>query len=469
MSFSGLGIGVTALTAAQREMEVAAHNVANSNTEGYTRQRVDLATARPAAGTYGTRGDGMRGMGVTVDDVVRLRNELVDASYRSEAGNNASWSARADILNRAQQVLGPFDGGAPQALSAFWASWDQLSLYPQDLAARRGVVDAGRSLSQWMNTAASGVDNLVDEAGRQLEDGVAEVNRLIDQVAELNLSIKDATIGKQSPNDLMDQRDRLVDRLSELTGATARRLEFNVVDIYIGTKGVVRGTTTEKLNDPTGTSITWANDGTTAVLGGRLGGVVQTATVDLPSMRAQLDAIAVGIRDTINGAHRDDSGGTPPRPTYDLDGNPGGDFFTGADALNLKLTAALENDPRKIAASLSGLSADANNALAIAQLRTKSAVDTDGAGGADATVLNALNGFAGRIGSVAAEAMNRSGAAANVLDGLKKERSATNSVSVDEEMANIVRFQRSYEAAARVISIMDEMLDKLINGTGAGR
>ena len=466
MSFSGLGIGVTALTAAQREMEVAAHNVANSNTDGFTRQRVDLATARPAPGTYGTRGDGMRGMGVTVNDVVRLRNNLVDASFRTETGNNAGWSARADLLNRAQQVLGPFDGGASDALSAFWASWDQLSMYPQDLAARQGVLDAGSSLAKQLNSAASQLDQLVDESGRQLSDGVAEVNRLIDQIGQLNLSIKDATIGSQSPNDLLDERDRVLDRLSELTGATVRQLDFNVVDVYVGNRGIVRGTAVEKLNAPNGTSITWANDGSAASLGGRLGGIVQVATGDVPSMRQQLDRLAVGLRDTINGVHKD---GAPARPTYDLDGNPGGDFFTGTDSLTLALAPGVAGDPRKVAASLSGQSADANNALAIAQLRTANAVDTDGVGGPDATLLNALNGFAGKLGSAAAEALNRSTASAAVVDGLKRERASTNSVSVDEEMANIVKFQRSYEAAARVISIMDEMLDKLINGTGAGR
>ena len=154
MSFSGLGIAVSGLNAAQRQLEVAAHNIANVNTEGYTRQRVELATARPVPGTHGRRGDGMRGMGVTIADVIRVRNALADASFRNESANQAAWGVKADVLARAEQVLGPFDAGTPQALSRFYAAWDQLSLYPQDPAARNGVLDAGRFLAAQFRAAA---------------------------------------------------------------------------------------------------------------------------------------------------------------------------------------------------------------------------------------------------------------------------------------------------------------------------
>jgi flagellar hook-associated protein 1 FlgK len=450
VSFSGLGIAVSGLNAAQRQLEVAAHNVANVNTEGYSRQRVELATARPVPGTHGRRGDGMRGMGVTVADVIRVRNALADASFRNESANQASWGVKAEVLARAEQVLGPFDAGTPQALSRFYAAWDQLSLQPQDPAARNGVLDAGRQLAAGFRAAARELDRLGTETATRASEAAEEVNRLAAQVAKLNVAIVDALAGKQSPNDLLDERDRLVDRLAALAGATSLTDADGTVTVFVGTRALVRADAADRLvvTGSPSLAVTFASDGGAAAPGGRLGGLVELANVTLPAIRADLDAVAVGLRDSVNAAHQ---------AGYDLDGNPGLAFFAGTGAADLDVNPAV--GARQVAASAGGQPADGNNALAVAATRTSPAV-----GGA--TVTEAVVAFAGRLGAYAAAARTSADASGAILEGIRRERAVTNSVSLDEELANMVRFQRSYEAAARVITVIDEMLDRLVNNTG---
>src|SRR5581483_11061936 len=279
MSFQTLWVGVSGLTAAQRAMEVTANNVANVNTDGYSRQRVELVSGRPVPGTDGSRGDGMRGTGVTVADVVRAHSDLADTAFRSESATQGSWSARSDIMSRAEQVLGPIGGGTPKALADFFGSWEELSLHPDTPAARQAVIAAGASLAGSFNSAASDLDGLKAGAGAQIRATVDDVNRLAAQVAKLNAGIADATNGQQSPNDLLDQRDRLLDQLSALTGATVRPGELGRVDVYIGSRTLVRGETVETLQassaDPA--TVQWQLGGDRAATGGKLGGLVDSA------------------------------------------------------------------------------------------------------------------------------------------------------------------------------------------------
>jgi flagellar hook-associated protein 1 FlgK len=315
MSFSSLGIGASALTAAQRAMETAAHNVANVNTEGYTRQRVELRAADPVPGIFGKRGDGMRGMGVTIADVIRVRSSLVDANYRAQASTEAAWSARAEVMGRAEQVLGPFGEGAPAALAEFWAGWEELSLHPDNPAARRGVLDAGGSLARSLRSAASQLDQLAGDTAAQVREEVGEVNRLAGQIARLNAGIADATAGAQAPNDLLDERDRLLDRLSALTGATFRPSDLGRVDVFLGSMALVRGESVETLHASDGVPATlgWSPGGIdNLTVGGRLGALVDAGRTTLPGLQTELDTFANDLAQLVNGHHADGWDGRQP-------------------------------------------------------------------------------------------------------------------------------------------------------------
>ncbi len=446
MAFSSLTIGASGLYAAQRAVEVAAHNVANANNETFTRQRVTIQSALPTPGTAGMRGDGDRGTGVTILDITRLRDRLADVSYRTEASITGATQARADALARADTLLGTFGDGAPQSLSGFLASWNQLSLTPGDASARSSVLASGQRLAESLNSAATQLTTVGHEVALRVTDDVDELNGLLTSVAKLNYEIVKATTSDRSPNDLLDQRDAALDRISRLTGAKIDPQADGSVTVSIGGVNLVQGITAATVAASGTEPVTVSVNGSTLALGGEIGGYVATVGIDLPSYRAQLDALAVGLRDVLNAAHRAGTG---------ADGSTGVDFFVGTDAATLAINPGLTTD--SVAASQSGASADGNNALTIATaLRQGVAVGTQNFG-------DALRTFGGRVAQAGTDATRNAHTAQASLNAAQAARSSLNGVSVDEEMVDLVKFQHSYEAAARVISIADSMLDKLIN------
>ncbi|MDP1792830.1 MAG: flagellar hook-associated protein FlgK, partial [Acidimicrobiales bacterium] len=445
-----LWTGVSGLRAAQKQLEVAAHNISNVNTPGFSRQRVEIEPSHPGPGAYGVRGDGQMGTGVTIADVIRMRNELTDVAYWSEAGSAAGAQTRAEVLGRAEMVLGPLGGGVPEALSKFWTSWDDLSLNGTDAGARQGVLDAGKTLAAQLRSSASQVDRLTEETGLAVTETVSEINQLAQKAAELNQAIKESVVAGQSPNDMMDRRDAVVDKLAALVGGTARPGEHGTVDVYVSNRALVRGSDFETMKARTdGTfGAQWTIDDKIIASGGKLGALTELANTTLPGIRAELDAFALGMRDLINTAHQ---------AGFDQDGAAGVAFFTGTDAGNIDLNASMTG--RKLAASAGGAAVDAGNALNIAGLRTALAVGPE-------TLQQAMQSLAGRLGSLAATAKSTADSSRQVLDNMSGERAQMSSVSTDEELADIVRFQHAYEAAAKVIQVVDSCMDTLINVVG---
>ncbi len=447
MSFSGLYIGASGLTAAQRAVEVAAHNVANANTTGFTRQRLTVSTATPTPGTSGARGTGMYGTGVTTVSVDRLRDRLADVAYRSEAGVTGSATARSETLSRTESILGTFGDGANEALSRFQAAWDQLSLSPSDPAARASVLTTGQALSTSLQGSAQKLTGVTNEIGQRIGDQTDELNGLLSSVATLNAAIARAQTDAQQPNDLLDQRDNALDRIATLTGASLGQDSNGMVTVSIGGHQVVAGGTAEALTagtDAQGIPVLSFANGSNASPGGSLGGYLSTVHVDLPAFRADLNRIATGLMSTVNAIHRAGIG---------TDGSTGVDFFSGTSAADI---AVAITDPAKVAASLSGSVDDGSNALAMTALRTSQAVGSN-------TVAEAMQALGGRVGQAGADAARNARTAEAALSGAQQVRSSADGVNIDEEMVDLVKYQHSYQAAAKVISVVDDLLDKLIN------
>jgi flagellar hook-associated protein 1 FlgK len=446
MSFSTLNIGATGLFAAQRAVEVAAHNVANANSEAFTRQRVTIQSALPTPGTPGLRGDGDRGTGVLVLDITRLRDRLADVSFRTEASIAGAADARSDTLNRAEAMLGTFGDGAPESLSGFLDAWNQLSMTPGDASARAAVLAAGQRLAESLSGATQQITTVSHEMGLRVTDDVNELNGLLSSVAKLNYEIVKATTSDRSPNDLLDQRDAALDRISTLTGARLDAGPDGVVNVSVGGVALVSGITASTVATSGTDPVTVSVNGTTLPFGGEIGGYVASVGVDLPAYRTRLDALAVGLRDVVNAVHRTGTG---------ADGSTGQDFFVGADAASIAVNPFLT--PDGVAASQTGAVADGNNALALANaLRHTVAVGTQNFG-------DALRSFGAQVGQAAADSRRNAQTADASRSAAQTARASLVGVSVDEEMVDLVKFQHSYTAAAKVISVADGMLDKLIN------
>ncbi len=305
MSFSALNIGASALYAAQRASELAAHNVANASTPGFTKQRLSVSTALPSPGTPGLRGDGMRGNGVTIMSIDRMRDLLADLSYRNDAATAGASSARADVLSRAEGVLGVYPGGTSEALDRFFSSWDQLSRTPEAPAARANVLDAGRQLAGSLSSAVAQLGQLSEDIGQRIRSSVEEVNGLARTIAGLNQGIAEAVTGGQSPNDLLDQRDVALDRLSALTGSSVQKGSISQVDVYIGNSLLVTANESVELR-AVRSGGTWGvtfPDGA-GVTAGELGAYSRAISVDLPDFVRQIDDVAAQLAARVNAVHR---------------------------------------------------------------------------------------------------------------------------------------------------------------------
>jgi flagellar hook-associated protein 1 FlgK len=458
-SFAGLHTALSGLVAQRYGLDTTGANVSNANTPGYSRQRVVMEPTNPAStGTaLFSRWDGP-GTGVRVTDLQRVTDELVATRVRQERSTAEFMSVDRAAWSRLEVALGePGDNGLTARLSTFWASWQDLANNPDSAAARTQVLQAGAGVTDTLGALATGVAQAWTDQRGALDLLVEEVNTTARAVADLNAAIRDASAAGQTPNELLDQRDALVLRLSELTGGTVRASELDQVDVFVGGTAIVRGdrTTTLAIDPASADSLAAVQGGATVqvtgingtgvdVPGGRIGATLVALQSTWPGVMASLDAVAVDIATQVNGVHVTGNG---------LDGGSGRAFFSGATAATL---AVAITDTDHVAAAAGGAGAlDGSLADALGVLGQLPTSPDAG-----------WRRFVADVGSQAQAAQRRSQAQAVVVGDVMAAREAVSGVDIDEELTNMVMFQRAYEGSARMLTAVDEALDTLINRTG---
>lgn len=445
-TFSSFSTALSALRYHRVAMDVASSNIANSTNAGYVRRRAEAeATGAPDQLSMWSRFDGV-GDGVRARDIIRLSDPLLDARSRREHGAQAYLDTRLESLTRVETGLGePGDAGVSAAMAEFRNAWQDLESNPSSGAARSQVLATGRALAQALHEQAG---HLADETGDQqahLLDVVAETNAVARDLAEVNRSIVGAGPGVDD-GALRDQRDVLALRLSELTGGVTTVRPDGGIDVTVGGQPLVSGVTASTLSavaDPVTLTI-GGQPVTPATVGGELGGVSELLTTTLPGLRAGLDQVTAQLADSVNALH-----GTG----YDQDGSAGTPFFSYDPADPAGSIGVAITDTRRVAASgLPGGVLDVSVAAALGDLRV-----------GDDAYERFVNGIGTEAASTKRLATNQRLLTAQV-DGTREQLTGVN---LDEETVNLVAAQRAYEAAARVMSTFDSMLDTLINRTGA--
>jgi flagellar hook-associated protein 1 FlgK len=449
-SFYGLQTSLRGLLAQQRLIDTTGHNIANASTKGYSRQEATLvatpALEIPSGGISGGAGAHI-GSGVDVQAFRRIRDQFIDLQYRGQNTNLGEWSARASSLQRAEGALSePGENGINQQLSEFWNAWSDLSNANTDRgAATRNVVEKGIALTDAIKQVRSQIDMVKSQTYAEYADLArpaapgdtgGEVAQIAQSLAELNDTIKRYITTGDVPNDLLDQRDQMLDNLSEFGQVSVEAQADGTINVSFVDK-VASGTTYPVV---TGSTATWAGPpaGDAWSPGGRLGGLLDASKPGgtLDGYLASLDTIAGNLVTAVNTAYNGTffTAGTPAGSTIDV-------------------SATLQANPSTLDAG-SGNSGSTNYALAVAQLR-------DGA-----TVDQPYRAFVAQVGGHVREAIRQETNAQVLTDAVENRRQSVSGVSLDEEMSNLVRFQRAYQASARAMSTMDEMLDVLINRTG---
>lgn len=459
--FSSLNTALSGLNAQQRALATIAQNVANANSTGYSRQRVDMsAIAAPVGATFHTGRNALFG-GVNVDGVTRIRDAFLEGTRAAAGGRMDALSSQVSSLQSAEQLLAePGENGLQTALDSFYTAWQDLSQRPTDSAAGSVVIQRGVAVAGQLRSVANGLSDTWTTAHDDLQVVVSQTNRAAADLASVNGKIREGTNAGLSVNELIDQRDTLVRKLAGLVGGVAIPGESNMVSVTVNGVTLVAGDHAESFAlggagdianataDPP--SIRW---GTTAVSieSGSAAGLLAAVGTDLPDLSQKIDAIARALRDAVNTVH---TGG------FTLDGTPGTDFFAGTDARTLTVAVS---QPSELAVSAVGGAVDGGNALAMGDLIDDNKMRAVlGASGPSELWRDLTTGLGVKVQSLE----NAQIVQASVLSTADAAVESDAGVSIDEEMTNMLLFQRAYQASSRVITTVDEMLDTLINRTG---
>ncbi len=438
----------TGLQAAQVGIETTSHNIANANTAGYTRQRVDLQTRYPFLSAFGPLGSG-----VDVAGVSRAREKFLDDQVRGSYSTQAATQARTGLLERTEQVMNEPEQGITQALGDVWSAFEDVALNPADNASRLDALARMRQLTERVNTVSRGWDRLAVDAADQVRLKVTEVNSSLDEIARLNTQISDVAAYSGQPNDLLDRRDVLIDQLSKSIGARADVQSNGTVRVSLGGIGLVDGAHVHPVSYTGAPTHTFAVGGVAAPVGGEAAGITTWLTNDLPSMRSRLDQFAVELATAFNTQNA--AGATAP-------GVPGGPLLSYSPANPSGSLAVAVTDPQLLAVSGSPYAAGSGtNAQAMSDLRRSLA-----GGGGTQTLDTSVRGLVTDLGSLTQAQRRAADSQADLVASTELARKSTSGVSIDEEMVNLIQYQHAYNAAARVMTAVDEALDTLINRVG---
>jgi flagellar hook-associated protein 1 FlgK len=447
-----LSIAQSGLTTQQRLLAVISHNIANANTDGYTRQQLTVRAGAPVITPQGAIGTG-----VVAEAAARVRDSFLDTRYRDEAALQRQYASTRDLLDQIQSALGePGNTGLSASLGHFYDAFSDLANDPNGPTTRFLARQAGQQLAQRFQSLAAGLTQAGQSAFEQLQDRVSEANALLKQVAQLNGQIV-AARGSGAVPDLEDQRDIAIDRLAQLMGVRAVSYDDGSVGVIAGNTLLADGAGHQTLTvNPAGSGWGVALAGSTAafkVANGEIGALADFSQTTLPGVQDQLDRLAAQVVASVNALHQS---GTVTNSSPATTGVP---FFdpAGITAGTIDLSAQVKASAANIVTGVSGAPGDSGIALQIAELRNGAVAALGGQSAADFYA-----GVVANVGSLRQGADRAATAQDTLVANFDAQRQSVSGVNTDEEMINLMRAQQAYSAAARIITIADEMMQDLL-------
>jgi flagellar hook-associated protein 1 FlgK len=453
--------GKLGLFAQQRALSVTSQNIANVNTPGYSRQEALFETTTPLESAAGGIGTGAR-----IDGVRRVIDQFLDNQITSEQASLGRYQVDKNVLDRIEALFNDEQGtGINQAIDEFFAAWQDLASNPQGRPERLTLLSRAATLTQQIGWADAQLQQIQGNLNSEVTAAIADVNNVASQIAALNRQIGRAQLSGQAAGELLDERSRLLSGLAQQVDVSTFEDNLGQITVLIGggrplvegdaafaIRGVADPSNSGFVNiefDP-GTSSTV--DITSSIANGRLKGLVDLRDAVVPGYIAQLDQVADAIITEVNAQHQ---------LGFDLTGAAGVDFFTptpvGSGAAGTMSVAISDPDLIAASATLAGVPGDNANALLLAQLQDK-AVPALGS----ATIQGFYSGFVGEVGVRTQLAQRNLSAQDVVMRQLTQQRESVSGVSLDEEMTNLIRFQRAFEASARLITVADELYQSVL-------
>ncbi|MBX3099310.1 MAG: flagellar hook-associated protein FlgK [Salinibacterium sp.] len=467
-TFGGLSAAYTGLAAARAGIDAVGQNIANVNTEGYTRQRVSQSANGSLAGIGPLDTLFRGGTGVTVDMIQRLGNALLESRVRTASASSGYAEMNSTVMNSLESSLHePSDVGLAATLHDFWASWQDLANHAGESSSAGVLIEAGRKLAGAVAQGYADAADTFDTTRSQAQGMVTQVNAMATQVAALNDQIRQATAAGQSPNEMLDQRARLTTSLANLTGATVVDRADGSADVLVGGNPLVTGSKTHtlvltgamRLEDANSSTVQleWANrPGDSAALsGGALAAAVAAmgpgtagSGGSIVSAAESYNALATQIATQVNAIH---STGVTTTGTTNLN------FFSFAAGKPAALGLTI------VPTDASGI---ATGAVGAGPLDGSLADKIAGLGTSTTGPDSAWSAFVVRVGIETGKASDQASTASQASASATSKLLSETSVDMDEETTQLITYQHAYQGAARVMTAIDEMLDTLINRTG---
>src|SRR5271157_4059255 len=455
--FGTMSVALQSLMAQQGAMAVVANNIANTNTPGYSRDVPILEESPPTL-----TGNTMVGTGVTLKSVESVRDNILDLRIQQETSQQSSLNSYVDSMNQVQALFNETQGtGLQTDLSNFFNSFQSLATNPTSSPLSPSAITAGQDLADAINQTSKNLATIQQGLDQSVTQTVQQVNQLTAQLADLNQQIQIVSNAGQNPGSLEDQRDQVLNNLSGLID-TAVVYSDNGAASVTTTNGTLLVTgdqsdaLTMQVNSATGMHevLAQGTDITSAIAGGQLQGLLNARDDGIPSAQSSLDNLAAGLTSAVNQQQNEG---------WDLNGAKGVDFFTpftptasGSNAGAATTMAVALTSPDQVAASSNGTPGDNGNATALANLQNEPIVSGQTAGDYYSNLID-------QVGNDVSNATSEQEAVGLVLQQLTNQQKSISGVSLDEEATNLITYQQAYEAAARVISTVDELVGATLN------
>lgn len=409
----------TGMSASQASIQTTSHNINNLNTPGYSRQQVEqkARSAYSYPGYNSQLGAGQLGTGVEVTDIVRVRNSFYDFQFRNESHTYGQIGVKYDHYSTMENIFNePSETGISSSMNNFFMSWQELSKNPNDAGSKDIVIQNSDYLAKNISNVYKKLNELSENAKKKLNENIDDINGKLKELKELDKQIKLVEGSGKSPNDLMDERDRILDDLSFKMNINDENVQKLLKDKIASGENI----TEDDLKKIPGVS-------------GEIKGSFEMLD-KIEGYKKDLEELAEGIKKSVN-------------DTLGVD-----IFETGTDSI------------LKVKDDILDKTTDLNITAETAQKMYKLKDEKVSIGGEDITINNFYNSMIQRLGNETQEVRRNEKNQSKVLKEIDNSRLNVSGVSLDEEMINLIQFQHAYNASAKVVSTIDSLLDVVING-----
>ena len=446
---ASLSTALSGLIAEQGALEATTNNVANVNTPGYSREVPVLVASDPvvvAPLTYGS--------GVTLQSIESIRDPILESQIQQQTQGQGQYSALATALQQTQVNFTTSTSDIGTSISNFFNSINQLSANPSDLSLRQDVLTAADNLATSFNATANNLTQQRTSLDLNVVQQVGQINQLTQQIASLNGQISNLENVGESAGTFIDQRQQAIDQLSSLVDVSVIPADNSLTLTTANGAPLVTGQQNFQLTTQTNSQglhdiYSEGNDITSQITSGQLGGTIEARDQEIPAIQTQLDTLAAGLANSVNGVQV---------AGFDLNGNAGTDLFNPPPASGVGAAASLSvaiTDPSLIAASSDGSPGSNGNAEALYALSNQAVIDGQ-------SPTDYYSNIVFNVGTDVSNASAQQTASAAVLQQLNDQRASVSGVSLDEEAANMVQYQDAYEASAQVITTINDMMYAVI-------